>query len=170
MTTNPKAPYAEPATSVLTRAQGDTEAGQVATRLAKALRRAGAPGPLATTTGGNNIAVVVVWLSGRDRIVAAVEVWDHTPTIYVGAYEDRDVDAPAWEHTAHTVPAAVAEITRLIRCGEEPADTSTATADTPTRPRPGRGTKARRGDSIMTGTAPHSRLAGDRPGRWIDER
>lgn len=106
--------YIEPSTSVLTLDEAHTEAGQVATALAESLRRAGVVGPLATTIGGNNTAVVVAWPSGNDRIVIGVEVWDATPAFHVGAYEHREHDATAHQHTAHSIPAVVTEVVRLL--------------------------------------------------------
>lgn len=106
--------YVEPSTSVLTLEEAHTPAGQVATALAQTLRHAGVPGPLASTTGGNNVAVVLTWPSGNDRIVIGVEVWDSAPVFYVAAYEDREHDAPGHEHTAHSIPAAVTEVVRLL--------------------------------------------------------
>lgn len=112
------------ATSVLTFEQEDTPAGQHATALAECLHRAQVPGPLATATGGNNLAVVVPWPSGNDRIVIGVEVWDDTPTFHVAAYQDREHDEPVHAVTAHDVPTVVADVVRLL------------TADTPPRTTP----------------------------------
>lgn len=106
--------YVEPSTSVLTLDEAHTEAGQAATALAASLRRAKVPGPLATTTGGGNVAVVITWPSGNDRIVIGVEVWNTSPVFYIGAYEDREHDAPGYEHTAHSIPATVTEVVRLL--------------------------------------------------------
>lgn len=104
----------EPSTSVLTIDEAHTPAGRTAITLADALRRVGVPGPLATTTGGNNMAVVLTWPSGNDRVVIGVEVWDGEPVFDVAAYEDREHTTPAHEHTAHTVPDVVTEVARLL--------------------------------------------------------
>lgn len=106
--------YVQPSTSVLTLEESWTEHGQIATALATALRRAGVPGPLATTTGGNNFAVVITWPSGNDQVVIGVDIWDGSPHLHVAAYEDREHDAPAHEHTVNTIPAAVTEVVRLL--------------------------------------------------------
>lgn len=125
--------YVEPSTSVLTLDQTHTEAGQVATALAVSLRRAGVVGPLATTTGGDNIAVVVTWPSGNDRVVIGVEVWDAAPVFYIGAYEDREHETPAHEHTTHDIPAAVTQVVRLLATYAEnvTAEQDKATQDGP---------------------------------------
>ncbi|MBX9244642.1 hypothetical protein ICW40_07440 [Actinotalea ferrariae] len=106
--------YVEPSTSVLTLEEAHTPAGQVATALAESLRRARVAGALATTTGGSNVAVVITWPSGNDRIVIGVDVEDGSPVFYVAAYEDREHEAPGHEHTARSIPAVVTEVVRLL--------------------------------------------------------
>lgn len=66
-------------------------AGRLAIVMAQDLRAAGVPGsPTATTTGGNCVAVALSHPSGRDWIVASVEVWDGEPVFYIGQYPDED--------------------------------------------------------------------------------
>lgn len=91
-----------------------THPEQVAANLAETLHHAGILDAEATTTGGNNVAVVLTWPSGNDRIVIAVEVWDGAQWFHIGAYEDRGHDMPAHEHTARSIPAVVTEVLRLV--------------------------------------------------------
>lgn len=95
------------------------EAGRIAVVVASDLRNAKVPGnPTATTTGGNNVAVVLTYPSGRDWIVAAVEVWGSGPVFYIGQYPDiADQDGPVVEVEIHDrVSAERAIIDMAARC------------------------------------------------------
>lgn len=96
-----------------------TPAAQVAIAVQRAVRHRGVVGALAATTGGDNIAVILVWPNGRDRVIAAVDVYDGTPHIVVGAYnpDHHPDDPPAWEHTTSDPSDAAREIARLYRAG-----------------------------------------------------
>lgn len=85
--TNPATPVDQSHDATLTQ----SAAGRLALVMAQDLRAAGAPGnPTATTTGGNCVAVALTHPSGRDWIVASVEVWDGEPVFYIGQYPDEE--------------------------------------------------------------------------------
>ena len=109
--------YVNPSTSVLSIEESTRPAGIKATALATSLRREGVPGALATTTGGDNLAVVLTWPSGNDRIVVGIDVFEGRATYDIAAYPDREHEVPDHETTVHHHAEAVAEVARLFAAG-----------------------------------------------------
>ena len=109
--------YVSPSTSVLSIEEATRPAGIKATALAASLRREGVPGALATTTGGDNLAVVLTWPSGNDRIVVGIDVFEGRTTYDIAAYPDREHEVPDHEQAAHHHTEAVAEVARLFAAG-----------------------------------------------------
>jgi len=94
----------------------DTQAGRLAILIAHHLRAAKVVGnPTATTTGATNVAVVLTHPSGRDWIVAACEVWDSHPVVYVGQYADDETNSAAYEVEIHGRVAAERAILTMAR-------------------------------------------------------
>lgn len=91
-------------------ALADSPAGRLALSVVRDLRDAHLPGnPRATTVadGGvrTGVIVVVSHPSGRDWIVATVEVWDDGPVFQIAEYRDAD---PVWVDTRDAFSRAAA--------------------------------------------------------------
>ena len=109
--------YVNPSTSVLSIEESTRPAGIKATALAASLRREGVAGPLATSTGGDNLAVVITWPSGNDRIVVGVDVFEGRATYDIAAYPDREHEEPDQALTVHHHRQALVEVARLVAGG-----------------------------------------------------
>lgn len=110
-----RARYVAPSVTTLSLHEQDTPDGRFAVTLARLLRRAGVPGPLARRTPSGTVTVVVAWPSGRERVVATVAAARESARFQVLAYPDARGAAPIARAGAWSVIQAQAVILRLLR-------------------------------------------------------
>ncbi|TFH68143.1 hypothetical protein [Cellulomonas sp. HD19AZ1] len=92
----------------------ESEEGRLALVLARDLRTAGLPGnPRATFGAGRNVMVVLSHTSGRDWIVASVEMTWSGPLFYIARFADSSDDLWVQTRDAHEVAGAARAITDL---------------------------------------------------------
>lgn len=101
-------------------ALGASAAGRLAVVIADDLRAARLPGEsTATLTGGSCVAVVLTYPSGRDWIVAGIEVRDERPTIYVTQHSDDESAGEAlFQVEIHDAISAERAIIALVARGQ----------------------------------------------------